>query len=85
MTRTRHLIVGLMMTGLVDNAQLIAWAGKPYPGTTIDGHVVRFGQILSGEVGVVKMSQRLTMMPLEPGSAVGDRALGDVQDNATWS
>lgn len=67
----------------------IRWADKPYPGATIDGHVVtvpEFGQIFFGEVAVAKMSRRLTMMRLELGSPVGgDAAFGDVQDNGTWS
>lgn len=67
----------------------IRWAGKPYPGATIDGHVVtvpNFGRIFFGEVAVAKMSRRLTMMRLELGSPVGgDAAFGDVQDNGTWS
>lgn len=69
--------------------QSIRWAGKPYPGARIDGHVVTvpdFGQIFFGEVAVARMSRRLTMMRLELGSPVGgDAAFGDVQDNGTWS
>jgi hypothetical protein len=67
----------------------IRWAGEPYPGATIDRHVVtvpEFGKIFFGEVAVHKMSRRLTMMRLELGSPVGgDAAFGDVQDNGTWS
>jgi hypothetical protein len=67
----------------------IHWTGKPYPGATIDGHVVtvpNFGRIFFGEVAVAKMSRRLTMLRLELGSPVGgDAAFGDVQDNGTWS
>lgn len=67
----------------------IRWAGEPYPGATIDGHVVtvpNLGKIFFGEVAVAKMSRRLTMMRLELGSTVGgDAAFGDVQDNGTWS
>jgi hypothetical protein len=67
----------------------IRWANQPFPGATIDGHVVTvpdFGKIFFGEVAVQKMSRRLTMMRLELGSPVGgDAAFADVQDNGTWS
>jgi hypothetical protein len=67
----------------------IKWAGKPYPGATIDGHVVtvpEFGRIFFGEVAVAKMSRRLTMLRFEFGSPFGgDAAIGDVQDNGSWS
>jgi hypothetical protein len=67
----------------------IRWIGAPYPGATIEGHVVTvpdFGRIFFGEVAVARMSRRLTMMRLELGSPVGgDAAFGDVQDNGTWS
>jgi hypothetical protein len=67
----------------------IRWANQPYPGATIDGHVVTvpdLGKIFFGEVAVQKMSRRLTMMRLELGSPVGgDAAFADVQDNGGWS
>jgi hypothetical protein len=67
----------------------IRWANQPYPGATIDGHVVtvpEFGRIFFGEVAVQKMSRRLTMMRLELGSPIGgDAAFADVQDNGGWS
>jgi hypothetical protein len=67
----------------------IRWVGEPYPGATIDGHVVTvpdFGRIFFGEVAVAKMSRRLTMIRFEFGSPFGgEAAIGDVQDNGTWS
>jgi hypothetical protein len=78
---------GVPMHGTI--VKSIRWAGTPYPGATIDGHVVTvpdFGTIYFGEVAVQKMSRRLTMMRLDLGSPVGgDAAFADVQDNGTWS
>ena len=85
--RSGHADDYIAMHGTI--VKSIRWTGKPYPGATIDGHVVTipdFGRIFFGEVAVARMSRRLTMMRLELGSPVGgDVAFGDVQDNGTWS
>lgn len=67
----------------------IRWRGKPFPGSTIDGHVVTipdFGRIYIGELLIARDARDLTMMRLELGSpAGGDAALVWVQDNGGWS
>jgi hypothetical protein len=66
----------------------IRWSGKPYPGATIDGHVVtvpEFGRIYFGELLISRDSRRLTMMRLALGSPFGgEMACSDVQDNGSW-
>jgi hypothetical protein len=66
----------------------IRWDGAPYPGATIDHHVVtvpNFGAIYFGEIFVTRDSRRLTMMRLELGSPVGGVvAFAEVQDNGLW-
>ena len=66
----------------------LRWSGKPYPGATIDGHLVtvpEFGRIYFGELLISRDSRRLTMMRLELGSPFGgDMACSDVQDNGSW-
>jgi hypothetical protein len=59
--------------------QSIKWTGKPYPGATIDGHVVTvpdFGRILFGELLVGGAERRLTMVRFELGSEWGGWADG---------
>ena len=67
----------------------IRWNGKPYPGATIDGHLVTvpdFGRIYFGELLIRRGSRRLTMLRLEFGSPFGgSMACADVQDDGGWS
>lgn len=67
----------------------IRWRGKPFPGSTIDGHVVtipEFGRIYFGELLISRDSRSLTMVRLETGSPWGgDAALVWVDDNGGWS
>jgi hypothetical protein len=67
----------------------IRWSGKPYPGATIDGHLVTvpdFGRIYFGELLIRRGSRRLTMLRVEFGSPFGgSMAAADVQDDGGWS
>ena len=67
----------------------IKWAGEPYPGATIDHHVVtvpNFGKIFFGELLITDLSRRLTMLRLELGSPDGGAvAAAEVESNGTWS
>jgi hypothetical protein len=67
----------------------IRWRGKPYPGSSIDGHIVtipEFGRIYFGELLISRDSRSLTMVRLENGSPWGgDEALVWVDDNGGWS
>jgi hypothetical protein len=66
----------------------LRWKGKPYPGATIDHHVVtvpNFGRIFFGEIFVSSYSRRLTMLRLELGSPVGGfLAFDEVETNGGW-
>ena len=67
----------------------IRWSGKPFPGASIDGHLVtipEFGRLYVGELLISRDSRRLTMLRLELGSPFGGDVSGaDVQDNGSWS
>jgi hypothetical protein len=67
----------------------IRWSGKPYPGATIDGHLVTvpdLGRIYFGELLIRRGSRRLTMLRVEFGSPFGgSMAAADVQDDGGWS
>ena len=67
----------------------IKWAGDPYPGATIEQHVVTvpdFGKIFFGELLITDLSRRLTMLRLELGSPIGGViACGEVETNGSWS
>jgi hypothetical protein len=67
----------------------IRWGGEPYPGATIDHHLVtvpNFARIYFGEILITRYSRRLTMLRLELGSPDGgDVAFAEVQDNGIWS
>jgi hypothetical protein len=67
----------------------IKWAGDPYPGATIDQHVVSvpdFGKIFFGELLITDQSRRLTMLRLELGSPIGGfLACAEVENNGSWS
>jgi hypothetical protein len=76
--RRTGLIVrnGIIYTTIV---QSVRWAGKPFPGATIDGHVVTvpdFGKIYFGELLVGGSERRLTMARFELGSEMGGWADG---------
>jgi hypothetical protein len=76
--RRAGLIVrnGIIYTTIVKS---ISWTGKPYPGATIDGHVVTvpdFGKIFFGELLVGGSERRLTMVRFELGSELGGWADG---------
>jgi hypothetical protein len=66
----------------------IRWKGKPYPGSSIDGHVVtipNFGKIFFGEIFVAANARRLTMMRLQLGSPVGGfMAFSEAESNGSW-
>lgn len=66
----------------------IRWKGKPYPGATIDGHVVtipEFGKIYLGEIFISSNARRLTMMRLQLGSPVGGfLAFSEAESNGSW-
>jgi hypothetical protein len=67
----------------------IRWRGKPFPGSTIDGHIVTipdFGRIYVGEYLISRDARDLTMFRFQLGSpAGGDASLVWVQDNGGWS
>ena len=67
----------------------IKWAGDPYPGATIEQHVVTvpdFGKIFFGEILITDQSRRLTMLRLELGSPIGGfLACAEAEDNGSWS
>jgi len=67
----------------------IKWAGDPYPGATIEQHVVTvpdFGKIFFGELLITGQSRRLTMVRLELGSPIGGYvACAEVENNGSWS
>jgi hypothetical protein len=64
------------------------WKKKPYPGATIDEHVVTvpdFGRIYFGEIFVGPHLRRLTMARLVLGSPVGGFvAFSEVEQNGAW-
>ena len=67
----------------------IKWAGDPYPGATIEQHVVTvpdFGKMFFGELLITDQSRRLTMLRLELGSPIGGSlACAEVENNGSWS
>jgi len=67
---------GLIYSTIVSR---IRWKGKPFPGATIDGHVVtvpEFGTIFFGELMVASAERRLTMVRFDLGSPIGGWADG---------
>jgi hypothetical protein len=66
----------------------IRWRGKPYPGASIEGHIVRvpdFGRIYFGEILMKADSRRVTLMRCELGSLQkADLAAADYEDNGGW-
>jgi hypothetical protein len=67
----------------------IKWEGEPYPGATIDQHVVTvpdFGRIFFGELLITDQSRRLTMVRFELGSPIGGAlSCVEVETNGSWS
>ena len=67
----------------------LRWAGKPYPGATIDGHTVKvpeLGLVFFGELLITGTSRRLTLARFELGSRDGGYASAvDVDANGGWS
>jgi hypothetical protein len=62
---------GVVYTTIVEKIQ---WKGKPYPGTTIEGHTVKvpeFGTIYFGELLIASTERRMTMIRFELGSPIG--------------
>ena len=66
----------------------ISWAGKPYPGAVIDGHVLVLPdcmRIFFGEIVIGRLARRLTLARFHvccPHTAV--YCCCDVEDNGTW-
>lgn len=66
----------------------ISWAGKPYPGAVIDGHVLTLPdcmRIFFGEIIIGRLARRLTLARFHvccPHTAV--YCCCDVEDNGTW-
>jgi hypothetical protein len=76
--------------------QSIKWAAEPYPGATIDQHVVTvpaLGRIFFGELLITDISRRLTMVRLELAAIAATRqislggaiACAEVETNGSWS
>jgi hypothetical protein len=79
----------------------IKWGREPFPGATIDQHVVtvpNFGKIFFGELLITDQSRRLTMLRLELGRTSLDKskaakgislggavACAEVETNGSWS
>jgi hypothetical protein len=67
----------------------LRWAGKPYPGATIDQNSVKvpeLGRVFFGELLISYASRRLTMVRLDLGSTDGGFvACADFDVNGTWS
>ena len=75
---------GVIYTTIVEK---IEWKGKPFPGSTIDGHTVivpELGTIYFGELLIAASERRLTMVRFELGSPVGGWVDGgDVGSNGS--
>lgn len=84
----RRLLVQADGTIYASVVKEIRWKGKPYPGATIDHHVVvvpNLGRIYFGEIFIDAISRRLTMLRLALGSPVGGfLAFDEVQTNGGW-
>jgi len=86
-TRRSGLVVrnGIIYTTIVES---IKWKDKPYPGATIDGHVVtvdNFGKIFFGELLIASAERRLTMVRFDMGSPIGGWAdAGGLDTNGSF-
>jgi hypothetical protein len=67
----------------------LQWAKDPYPGSSIDHHVLtvpRYGRIYFGEILISPDERRLTMARFDLGSPDGGKAAGaGVHSNGSWS
>jgi hypothetical protein len=76
---------GIVYTTIV---QSVKWRDKPFPGATIEGHVVtvpEFGKIFFGELLVGSSERRLTMVRFELGSEAGGWAdAGGLDTNGSY-
>lgn len=66
----------------------IRWKGKPYPGSSIDHHMVvvpGFGRMYFGEIFITPVSRRLTLTRLRLGSPIGGEvSAGEIETNGSW-
>jgi hypothetical protein len=66
----------------------VRWTGKPFPGATIDGHMVivpNFGKVYFGELLMSALERRMTLARFELGSPLGGYVGGgDVGSNGSW-
>lgn len=66
----------------------IRWRGKPFPGSTIDRHMVvvpGFGKLFFGEIFISPLSRRLTLVRLRLGSPIGGEvSAGEIETNGSW-
>jgi hypothetical protein len=87
-TFTRRFLVQNDGTIYASVVRQIRWKGKPYPGSSIDHHVVtipNFGKIFFGEIFISAYSRRLTMLRLQLGSPIGGfLAFDEVETNGSW-
>ena len=88
MTRTRHLMVGLMMTGLVGTGRPLAAVDAPttsHVRSTSAEIVVKSIRWAGKPCPGATIEGHVVMRPELGSPAGGDVAFGDVQDNGTWS
>lgn len=76
---------GPVLTTIVKS---LRWVGKPYPGATLDHHVLTLpgvGRLYFGEMLVSGATRRLTMLRLAlDGAVVGDVACCEVEAGGAW-
>lgn len=75
----------VLMTTIVKS---LAWAKKPHPTATIDGHVVTvpdFGRLFFGELVATAEARRLTLLRIRTGSPFGiSIGVNDVHTDGSW-
>jgi hypothetical protein len=85
---TRRFLVQNDGTIYASVVRQLKWKGKPYPGSSIDHHVVtvpNFGKIFFGEIFISAYTRRLTMLRLQLGSPIGGFvAFDEVETNGSW-
>jgi hypothetical protein len=73
---------------LITIVREIAWARKPHPDASIEGHTVvvpDFGRIIFGEMLVTDLSRRLAMVRMSLGSPEGGTVeFAEVETNGSW-